>query len=77
MQFVNLPKILILIGVGLVITGVALYFIQKMGIPLGKLPGDLEGGKEGSSWRFPVISCLLISALLTLLINFFLWIFRK
>jgi len=58
---------LILVGVGLVIT-----FMPR--IPwLGKLPGDIYIKKEGFSFYFPVTTCILIS----LLLSFIFWLFRR
>ena len=39
----------------------------------GRLPGDINYTKENFSFHFPIVTCLLLSALLTLL----LWLFRK
>jgi len=40
---------------------------------LGRLPGDINYSKGGFSFHFPIVTCLLLSAILTLL----LWWFRK
>lgn len=40
---------------------------------LGRLPGDIVVRKPGFTFVFPIVTCLLISLLLTLL----LWIFRR
>jgi hypothetical protein len=40
---------------------------------LGRLPGDLHYQKGNFSFHFPIVTCLIISALLTLI----LWLFRK
>ncbi len=42
---------------------------------LGRLPGDIHfyARKGNFSFHFPIITCLLISAILTVL----LWLFRK
>jgi hypothetical protein len=39
---------------------------------LGKLPGDIHIEKPGFSFHFPVITCLLLSLVLTIIINLFL-----
>lgn len=58
---------LILVAVGLVIT-----FMPR--IPwLGKLPGDIYIKKEGFSFYFPVATSILIS----LLLSFIFWLFRR
>lgn len=40
---------------------------------LGRLPGDIVVRKPGVTFAFPIVTCLVISLLLTLL----LWIFRR
>jgi hypothetical protein len=40
---------------------------------LGRLPGDVNYSKGDFSFHFPIVTCLLISAVLTMLM----WLFRK
>jgi hypothetical protein len=40
---------------------------------LGRLPGDINYSKGDFSFRFPIVTCLLVSVVLTLLF----WLFRK
>jgi hypothetical protein len=40
---------------------------------VGRLPGDIVVRKPGFTFAFPVVTCLVISLILTLL----LWIFRR
>jgi len=56
-----------LIVVGLVIAGVGLLVVLLERVGLFRLPGDLQFG--GRSWRiyFPIVSCVLISIILTLI----------
>jgi hypothetical protein len=62
-----------LIGAGLLLLIAGAFFIlaDKLGIHLGRLPGDIRiEGKRGSFY-FPIVTCLLISAVLTLVSWFF------
>ena len=56
-------KLLIIIGMVISIVGVAIILLSKTG--LFKLPGDIH--LEGKNWRFyfPIVSCLIVSAVLT------------
>lgn len=64
------------IGKGLVIFGVVLIamgFLLMLGsrssfLGLGKLPGDVAYKGRNFAFYFPIVSCLLISALLTLIL---------
>jgi hypothetical protein len=68
----ELGKFLVLVGVTLVVTGALLWsgFGKNW---LGRLPGDIHYTRENFSFHFPIVTCLLLSAVLTLL----LWWFRK
>jgi hypothetical protein len=63
----------ILLAIGLTITGVALIWIFAPSIPwLGRLPGDIRIERENVRFYFPLVTCLLVSLLLSLV----LWIIR-
>jgi hypothetical protein len=62
---------LVLIGIGFVLVGLAWPWVSK--IPWGRLPGDLSIEREHFSFHFPLMTGLVISAVLSLL----LWWFRK
>lgn len=64
----------ILVVVGLVMAGVGLLLWSGFGRGwLGRLPGDINLTKGGFAFHFPVVTCLLLSLLLT----FLLWLFRR
>ena len=66
--FEGIGKILIIAGC--IIVGLGLLFVFADRIPfLGKLPGDIIIKKEGFSFYFPVVTFLLISLVLTIIIN--------
>jgi hypothetical protein len=67
-----LGKMLVLLGIFMVGIGLFLWLGDK--VPwLGKLPGDILIRKEKFTFYFPLVTCILISLLLTLLFS----IFRK
>lgn len=70
-------KILIWIGAFIAFIGVLIWVGDRLGVPFGKLPGDFSWTNENSSFYFPLGSSILISLILTLLINLAFWIFRK
>ena len=66
--FESIGKIIIIVGIVIVVLGLFLAFGSH--IPyLGKLPGDIVIKKDGISFYFPVVTLLLLSAVLTLIIN--------
>lgn len=67
----ELGKTIIIFGVVLVVLGVLLVASPKIPF-LGKLPGDVLIKKDGFTFYFPLATSILISILLTLIINLFL-----
>lgn len=68
----DLGKLLFIVGLVLVVIGAVLWKTGGLG-GLGRLPGDIAIQKGNSSFYFPIVTCLLISAVLTLLG----WLFRR
>jgi len=66
--FEGLGKILVIVGVVIVVLGLFLAFGGCIPV-LGKLPGDILISKDGVSFYFPVVTFLLLSVILTLIIN--------
>jgi Protein of unknown function (DUF2905) len=63
-------KILIYIGILLVVVGVIFLFGAKLPW-LGRLPGDLIIERGGSTFYFPLTTCILISVIISLVLYFF------
>jgi len=59
----------VLIIVGLVIAGIGLLI--SMGLPLGRLPGDLSWRRGNATFHFPLVTSIVLSILLTLLFALF------
>jgi len=67
-------RFLIIAGLCLVITGIVFLGAKRLGIRLGRLPGDIRiEGKNGGGFYFPVVTCILISVVLSLIS----WLFRS
>lgn len=62
-------KLLIILGVVLVLVGLLVIF--KVPIPFGKLPGDIAIKGEHVQFYFPLVSCLILSIILSLLFYLF------
>ena len=64
----------LLVIVGLLIAGVGVLLWSGFGRGwLGQLPGDIHHQKGNFSFHFPLVTCLIISAVLTLVM----WLFRR
>jgi len=68
--FGNLGKVLVIVGIVFVVLG--LFLILGDTIPwIGKLPGDIIIKRERFSFYFPIVTCIIISLILTLLFSLF------
>lgn len=60
-------KALVLIGLGIA----ALGLLVTLGLPFGRLPGDIVVKRGNFSFYFPLATSILLSIILTLLFAFF------
>jgi len=68
----ELGKLLFVLWIAMVIVGAILWKTGGLG-GLGQLPGDIFVRKGNSTFYFPLVTCILISIVLSLLS----WLFRK
>ena len=64
-----IQKIFIIIGVLFIIVGLLYPLLKDIG--LGRLPGDIDIKKENSSFYFPIVTCIIISIVISLILMFF------
>lgn len=64
----NLSNILIQVGLMMIIAGLIIKFFPQK-IPI--LPGDILYKKDNFTFYFPIATSIIISLLITLIINFF------
>jgi hypothetical protein len=68
----EIGKFLVIVGLLIAVVGALLW--SGIGRDwLGRLPGDIHYSRGNFSFHFPLVTCLLISLLLTLIF----WLFRK
>ena len=65
----NIGKTMLLIGAILMIGGGIVLLLGRFNIPLGRLPGDIRIEGQNGSFYFPVVSSILISIVLSVLLN--------
>ena len=75
MWFQSIGKILILVGVFIVVLGLSLVLWQRVPF-LGRLPGDIFMQKGNLQLFFPIATCLIVSILLTVAVNFIIHLLR-
>ncbi|MEP6728519.1 MAG: DUF2905 domain-containing protein [Bacteroidota bacterium] len=62
-------KWIIFTGIFIVLTGVIIYFFHDKLHWLGRLPGDIHIEKGNTRFYFPVVTMIIVSVLLTIVIN--------
>ena len=68
-----LGRMLITLGLVLVAAGLLVTFAGRLPIRLGRLPGDIHIHGKNSTFYFPLATCILLSAVLSLVM----WILRR
>jgi len=64
----------LLVAIGLIVAAIGAMLWLGIGRTwFGRLPGDINYSRGNFSFHFPIITCLLISIVLTLLF----WLFRR
>jgi hypothetical protein len=67
----ELGRVLLLLGGLFVLIGALLYFGGKLPFRLGRLPGDITYRGEHSTIYFPIVTCIVLSLVLSLVF----WLF--
>ncbi|MBQ2004413.1 MAG: DUF2905 domain-containing protein [Peptococcaceae bacterium] len=71
MNGTELGKLLIMLGLGAILIGLVIIALSKF-ISLGNLPGDIIiKGENGGGFYFPVVSCIVVSIVLSIIMNLF------
>jgi Protein of unknown function (DUF2905) len=63
----ELGKALIFVGLLLAGIGLALTFVGRTNVPLGRLPGDIVYRGKNTTFYFPLATSILLSVILSLL----------
>jgi len=71
----EMGKFIVIIGVITTLVGLVMWsgFTPKW---LGRLPGDIRIERGHSAFYFPIVTCIILSIVLSLLVSFF-SIFRR
>lgn len=66
-----------MVAVGIAVIGGIIWVAGKIGIPLGRLPGDVSVKRGNFTFYSPIATSIIVSILLTVGINVVLWFLRK
>jgi len=73
----SIARYLMIGGVILFLVGGGIFLASKFGISLGRLPGDIRIEGENGSFYFPITSSILVSVILTIVLNLIARFLRK
>jgi heme/copper-type cytochrome/quinol oxidase subunit 2 len=69
MNLIEFGRLLVLAGTILIVLGVIMLFSDKLA--LGRLPGDVQLMSGKFHLFIPITTCILVSIVLTVIVNFF------
>lgn len=69
----DLGRVLLVAGALLCLAGALFYFSGKLPFRLGRLPGDIVHRGEHTTFYFPIVTCLVLSAVL----SFVFWLLSR
>ena len=76
MNISDLGRLLVLLGVGLVVLGAGLWALGRLP-GIDNLPGNMQFQVGGMTCFVPLAAMLILSVLLTIIINVLLRLFQK
>lgn len=59
-------KLLVIVGLAIAAIGL----LMSLGVPFGRLPGDIVVRRGSFSFYFPIVTCILLSLLATIILSF-------
>lgn len=77
MDWTALGRILVVIGLLLAVVGGLIWAAGRPGLPLGRLPGDIRIERDGFSCFVPIASMILLSLVLTVVLNIILRLLNR
>jgi hypothetical protein len=73
----NISRYLVIAGVILILLGGGFYLASRLGLPLGRLPGDIHIEGKNGSFYFPIVTSIILSLVLTVVLNLIIRLFHK
>jgi hypothetical protein len=73
----SLARIFIILGLVMIVIGGLIYLFGRMGLPLGRLPGDFQVQGENITCFFPLATMIVLSVVLTILLNIILRLINR
>ena len=73
----TLGKWIVVIGLGVVVLGALVWLAGRLGLPFGRLPGDIRLERGPVTAYFPCATSIILSLVLTVLLNLAVRLFNR
>jgi hypothetical protein len=73
----NIARFLVIGGIVLILIGGGVFLAAKLGIPFGRLPGDIRIERGSGLFYFPIVTSCVLSILLTIILNIIIRFFNR
>jgi len=77
MELSQVARIVALFGLVLLVVAGILYLLDRLDFPLGNLPGDIKLKRGNFTCSVPIVTSLIISVVLTLILNILSYFLKK
>ena len=64
----EIGKMLVVLGIVIAAAGVVFMLLGRTNLPLGRLPGDILYRGKHTTFYFPLVTCILLSVVLSLML---------
>jgi hypothetical protein len=64
----DIGKMLVVLGIVIAAAGLVFMLLGRTNLPLGRLPGDILYRGKHTTFYFPVVTCILLSVVLSLVL---------
>ena len=73
----NIARWLVIGGIILILIGGGVFLASRLGIPIGRLPGDIRIERGSGLFYFPIVTSCVLSILLTIVLNIIIRFFNR
>ena len=63
----DLGKTLVVFGAIIVVVGAVMLAASRANLPIGRLPGDIVYRGKNTTFYFPIVTCIVLSVVLSLI----------
>ena len=61
----EIGRIIVILGITLIVIGGIVMLLNRTGLPLGRLPGDIVYKGKNTTFYFPLATCILLSVVVS------------